>query len=359
MSRLRSRKGVSGAISAMFIIAIFFICLVSMFVIQGLTNSYNQTVLDRNRMDWERNSEHITFIRAAVANNVLNATFSNDGRVTLHIVQVWLSEFPDNNYSSANWQKQFWTSRYISSGETVNGFGSSPNFKRVNVGSIGDPVSLSGLTSQYYKVKLVTERGNTFECQVPYPPPTSGEGGGGGYVLQIDNDNDNFQYAYGTMTNWTSAFAKDVTVDPTMYRILLRNTSKKDIVILSSTIMLQMYGAVGNVVLWYVVDPPNDPGGQSYLPLNPKLWKPKDPPPPPVYPVNPSTSPGSKYVVPAGGQQYVYFAAFPERGSTWQKDPASGSKQYVLVSCILYFNFVGDPEIRTVPTPAIIQVLNP
>jgi len=360
MIKLRSRKGVSGAISAMFVIAIFFFCLVATFVITAYTNSYNQTVNERSRMDWDRASEHLTFRTAIVNSQVLNASFLNDGRVTLRIVQVWLSEFPNNTYSGANWQLQFWTSRYVSSGETVNSFGSSPNFKRVNLGSLSPLTTLSNLTSSYYKMKLVTERGNTFECQVPWPPSSvSEEGTIGGYVLQIDNDNDNFQYAYGTLTSWTRAFAKATTVEPTMYRILLRNTTKRDIVILSSTIMLQMYGAIGNVVLWYIVDPPNDQSGQSYLPLNPTLWWPKDSPSPPVYPVNPSTSPGSKYVVPGGGQQYVYFAATTERGSGWQKDPSSSSKQYVLVSCVLYFNYVGDPEIRTVPTPAIVQVLNP
>ena len=357
--KLARKKAVSGAISAMFLIAIFFMGLISFYIVMGLNNSYNQTVLDRNRMDWERDSEHVTFIKAIVANNVLNVSFSNDGRVTLHIVQVWLSEFPNDTYSGANWQLQFWTSRYVTSGETVNGFGSSPNFKRIDAGSIGSLTALSGLTKQHYKMKLVTERGNTFECQVPYPPPSGGEGAVGGYVLQIDNDNDNFQYAYGTMTSWSRAFVKFATVQPTMYRVLLRNTTKRDIVILSSTIMLQMYGAVGNVVLWYVIDPPNDQSGQSYLPLDPTLWQSKDPPPPPVYPVNPDTSPTSKHVVPAYGQQYVYFAAITERGSSWQKDPSAGSKQYVLVSCVLYFNYVGDPEIRTVPTPAIVQVLNP
>jgi hypothetical protein len=345
----------------MFIIAIFFIALITMFGLTAALNSYNQKVLERNKMDWERTSEHVTFVAAEVgADGKLNVTFFNDGGVTLHLVQVWLSEFPNSSYIGSTWQRQYWISRYVSSGETVNDLGYYSELRKVTRNSMGDLTPLSGLSnSLYYKIKLVTDRGNVFECQIPYPPE-AGDGGGaaGGYVLQIDNDNDNFQYAYGRNSSWTRAFAKPGTPSPTMYRILLRNTTGRDIVILSSTIMLQMYGAVGNVVLWYVVDPPNDPSGQSYLPLNPTLWRPKDTPPPPVYPTNPPVD-VPKYIVPAGGQQYVYFAASTERGSGWQEDPSASSKQYVLVSCVLYFNYVGDPELRTVPTPAIVQVLNP
>ena len=179
MIRLRSRKGVSGAISAMFVIAIFFIILVSLFVYTGLLNSYNQTVTDRNRMDWERDSESILFIAAEVKSGVLNLSFSNDGGVTLHLVQVWLSQFPNSSYSQSTNQSQYWISKYVSSGQTAGNFGATEDFKRINIGSIGAPIRLSGLSGEYHKIKLVTERGNVFECQVPYPPAQGGGGGGG------------------------------------------------------------------------------------------------------------------------------------------------------------------------------------
>mgnify|MGYP001122432291 CR=1 FL=1 len=346
MIRLRSRKGVSGAISAMFIIAIFFICLVSMFVIQGLTNSYNQTVLDRNRMDWERNSEHITFIRAAVANNVLNATFSNDGRVTLHIVQVWLSEFSDNNYSSANWQKQFWTSRYISSGETVNGFGSSPNFRRVNVGSIGDPVSLSGLTSEYYKIKLVTERGNTFECQVPYPPSEGGTWEGNTYAIIVTDYSTNFQFRDNKWSpgGWTTAWIKKLSGknDHVLYRIKLRNTTPLNIVIDGGSFMIQFLGAQVPSARQIVQE---DESG-SMIPNNT----------PAPY--------SNKITIPAKQDRYVYFAAGPdaEHGGgqqvgEWIADPAQG---WVLVAFLVSFHFENEPNVpRILTLPGQSQLLKP
>jgi len=337
-----NKKGVSGAISAMFIIAIFFICLVSTFVIQGLTNSYNQTVLDRNRMDWERTSEHVTFIKAIVANNVLNATFSNDGRVTLHIVQVWLSEFPDNKYSSANWQIQLYTSRYISSGETVNGFGFFPDFKRINVGGLGSLTSLSGLTSQYYKLKLVTERGNTFECQVPWPPEEE-DGGpweGNTYAIIVADVSENFQYQdkRSSYHKWSTAWLKPSSTsgDHCLYRVKLRNTTPLEIWVHSDSFMFtQSYSndAPRNIVAV-------DPTGSMV-----------DNPEPTPY-VNNSVR------IPARSEMYLYFAAVPpdpynKGGNTqvgdWQKDLGSGWYQ---VAYLITFHFKDEDMRRIITLPA-------
>ena len=324
-----NKKGVSGAISAMFIIAIFFICLVSTFVIQGLTNSYNQTVLDRNRMDWERTSEHVTFIKAIVADNVLNATFSNDGRVTLHIVQVWLSEFPNDTYASANWQLQFWTNRYVSSGETVNGFGFFPDFKRINVGGLGSLTSLSGLTSQYYKLKLVTERGNTFECQVPWPPEEDGgPWEGNTYAIIVADETNNFQYQdkKNSYHVWSSAWIKPKSTlsDHPLYRIKLRNTTPKGIVVHRDSFM--HFQSTGSDVCRRIVSPSSDVDNAQPAPY-----------------VNNSLT------IPATTTVYVYFAADLDTGD-WKTDQDTGWFQ---VGVLIQFHFSDEPNIlRTLTLPA-------
>jgi len=358
MIKLRSRKGVSGAISAMFVIAIFFIIVVSLFVYTGMLNSYNQVVNERSKMDWERNSEHVSFYSARVGSNkILNVSFSNDGRVMLHLVQAWLTEFPDNSYDESIWQMQYWISKYVSPGETVNDLGYYPEFKRINSATIGDLTSLSDLNSQYYKIKLVTERGNAFVCQVPWPVSEAGGGEtSGGYVLQIDNEQGSFQYAYNTDTEWATAFVKNTHKQPPlMYRILILNTSKKDIFLLSQTFMQQMgAGQVGQVGRFFICQPPSDPLGTSYLPLNPTLWTPKNTPPPPAFTLQ---------EIPSGESRYVYFTILPDASgsnpsTSWQSDPNYASAQPVYVSCMLYFQFEGDPEVRNVPTPAILMLLN-
>jgi len=338
-----NKKGVSGAISAMFIIAIFFICLVSTFVIQGLTNSYNQTVLDRNRMDWERTSEHVTFIKAIVADNVLNATFSNDGRVTLHIVQVWLSEFPNDTYSGANWQIQFWTSRYISSGETVNGFGFFPDFKRINVGSLGSLTSLSGLMSEYYKIKLVTERGNTFECQVPYPPPSFVSGSSTGYELVIVSDPLNFQYAAGgtgppPQADWPSAYVKERTDYRIIYSILLRNNSNRTIYFGTNTYMLQRGYSESATVQIYAVSKSTKLSDSSPTRLqNDETW------------------------VDPGKTINVWFAYDPQRDQKgyWAIDASgSGGGKHYLIGFLINWRWEGEPSTwRWISLPTLLQEL--
>jgi len=340
MIRLRSRKGVSGAISAMFIIAIFFMMIVSLFIYTRLLDSYNQTVADRNRMDWERDSESIYYIAGEVEAGVLNVDFSNDGGVTLHLVQVWLSQFPNSSYSQCTNQSQYWVNKYVSSGETVNGFGAAEDFRRVNIGSIGEPTRLSGLSGEYWKIKLVTERGNAFECQVPWPPPFEG-GALGGYVLQIDNDWGNFQYACGTMTRYLPAFTKPAT-DSTLYRVLIRNVTNKTIVLLINTTMLHMAGKVGQVQVWHIIAPSNDVVTAG-----------------PVQGRNANPYVQESQIIPGGEQRYVYFGATAQGGTTWQIDPTSQAYTPWLVAYILCFKYQGETEARNVPTPPIVQILNP
>jgi hypothetical protein len=151
------------------------------------------------------------------------------------------------------------------------------------------------------------------------------------------------------MPGYKAAFVKGPTVVPTLYRILIRNTSEKDIVVLSNSTMLQIYGGVGNVALWYIVAPPVDESGLSYLPLDPTLWEKKDERPPPAFAQYPNGQ-----LIPKLESRYVYFAASSERGVVWQLDP---SANYCLVSCILSFRYSDESEVRNVPTPSIVQKL--
>jgi len=324
-----NKKGVSGAISAMFIIAIFFICLVSTFVIQGLTNSYNQTVLDRNRMDWERDSESIFFLAAKVNAGILNLNFSNNGGVTLHLIQVWLSQFPDSSYSQCTNQSQYWTSKYVSPGETAGKFGAAEGFKRVNIGSIGPPIKLSGLSGEYWKIKLVTERGNTFECQVPWPPEEDGgPWEGNTYAIIVADETNNFQYQdkKNSYHVWSSAWIKPKSTlsDHPLYRIKLRNTTPKGIVVHRDSFM--HFQSTGSDVCRRIVSPSSDVDNAQPAPY-----------------VNNSLT------IPATTTVYVYFAADLDTGD-WKTDQDTGWFQ---VGVLIQFHFSDEPNIlRTLTLPA-------
>jgi len=222
----------------------------------------------------------------------------------------------------------------------VNGFGFFPEFKRINVGSLGSLTSLSGLTSQYYKLKLVTERGNTYECQVPYPPPSSGGGQLGGYVLQIDNDQNNFQYATGMMTSYGAAYSVPKGA-PCLYRVLIRNMSPNLILLHRNSTMSMMEGAVGQVIYSYIVATSNDVMTRG--PIMDEKGKPI--PPDPYVDDSLTISPGQHV--------YVYFGAKTQGGNEWAINPGHD----FLAAFILVFHYPGDPTYRTVPTPVIYVVV--
>jgi hypothetical protein len=196
-------------------------------------------------------------------------------------------------------------------------------------------------------VKLVTERGNTFECQVPYPPPSEGSGGGGwakgGYVLEIDNNYANFQYTISA--TYLPAFVKPKTSGVnTMYRILLRNTSIYDLVMLSNTTMLTLTpGQTGLPIIWYIISPRNDVAvSGSVATRSPIAFVPEHP----------------ENRIRAGESAYIYFGAIVECGNQWQQDYSTSKTTPLMFACLLAFHYDGQFEARSVPTPVIIQMVN-
>jgi len=356
-----SRRGVSGAVSAMFVIAIFFIITISLFVYTLQLHEYNQIVNERDTMDWERMNEKIVIPWTAMNNTpgILNITVTNIGGVTAHLVQMWLTEL--NYQAEAKWQTEYLIDTYISPGETIPDYGYDGRFIRIGGdGTARLMTSLSNLnSSSYYRIKLVTERGNVAIGE--YPPRVYREGGGdgegtlGGYVLQIESAEAHFEYAFNTMTTWSSALIKIRHNDPPiMYRVLIRNTTPKNIRLLRDSCMLQIgTGQIGTSRRWFICQP--DPTGTSYLPLNPTLWRPKDTPPPPEF---------ISQTIPGQSVRYLYFAIVPDDtwehpGNDWQTDPPYSSQQFSLMSCMLWFTYEGETEVRNVPTPVLVQVLNP
>ena len=89
---LKSRKGVSGAISGIFVILVCFLALGAIFVYAINLDRYNQVVNERNRMEWEIQNEKFTITHAQRNDNgTLNATIFNFGGMTAHIVDMWVT----------------------------------------------------------------------------------------------------------------------------------------------------------------------------------------------------------------------------------------------------------------------------
>jgi hypothetical protein len=153
-----NRKGVSGAISGMFVVAIFALIITAFFAYTSALNNYIQVVNERNRLDWEQLNERIIVSNISIDDSgVLKANVSNVGAVTAHLVQMWITKFNENGGSE--WQIQYLIDFYLSPGETLYNFGSYGKFIRIPEKQTFSSISSLDKQSRY-KIKLVTERGN-------------------------------------------------------------------------------------------------------------------------------------------------------------------------------------------------------
>jgi hypothetical protein len=157
-----NRKAVSGVISGMFAVLIFFVAIAAVYSYHVMQDKYLQTVNERHQMDWERLNEKITIPYAErLDDGTLNATIQNIGAVTAHLVTLWISAYDPNG--DPKWQKQYKIDMWISPGETKNSFGQRNYvYTLIEPGSISKTLSSIYLpnTEWNYIIKVVTERGN-------------------------------------------------------------------------------------------------------------------------------------------------------------------------------------------------------
>jgi len=341
---VRSRNAISAAISAMFVIAIFFVIVMSLFMYTMWLNNYNQVVNERSKMDWDRISEHITFNAAAVGTNgILNISFFNDGGVTLHLVQTWFSEYTNSSYVASKYQRQYWIDKYVSPGETVPSLGYYSEFRKVTSNGLDPIAPLSGLSSTgYYKIKLVTERGNAFECQVPYPPPSQGGGATSAYELVVVSSYNNFQYVCGSASghpiesDWKWAYVHQ-KVDNNygdsrvIYRILLKNTTPRRIYFHPNSTMLQLAYSSGGELAKYIISPTTRMSDTSPTRLS----------------IN------GAWVDPEGTIQ-LWFAWDSKYG--WNGDPST--QAFYVVGFVLCWRYTDEPSTwRYISLPSFVQQL--
>ena len=175
-----------------------------------------------------------------------------------------------------------------------------------------------------YNIVIATDRGRQFNYTYPQPPTEYRKW----YALVMADENDNFQYSAGTEFLFKSAFVKPKNTDTTLYRVLIKNTTKRNIIFHKNSTMLQMGGATGQVEhsIRYIVSSesqnPDHLLSYSYQMIEPSEL------------------------------QYVYFAAEAPGGDSWKTEVGRG---YWLVDFLFYWQYEGEAEIRNVSTPAVAQ----
>lgn len=171
---LKSRKGVSGVISGIFVILICFLTLGALYTFAATHDRYNQVVNERSKLNWEIETEKFAILDGQRNDDgALNLTVFNYGGVAAHIVDVWVT----HRNSSGSWQKLYSSDFWLNPAETIQNFGEQnvtllPNGIQHEDINLSQPV-VEGIN---YTVKLVSERGNTVSYLIKYEPSSEDYG---------------------------------------------------------------------------------------------------------------------------------------------------------------------------------------
>lgn len=145
----KERKGISGIVAALFIIAIIIggYNLVMLGINQyGL---YNTALVEKTSAQLNKINEEFRITDARIDNNKFNLTMSNTGSVAIGLIRLWVTNQTDG------WYNNYTLASTIGSGQTIT--------------NLGQSLPLTAKNSSSYLFKAVTERGNaaTFKLLAP------------------------------------------------------------------------------------------------------------------------------------------------------------------------------------------------
>jgi len=325
-SLLRSRKGVGTALGAAFFIIIVTLSLSALFIMSIYEAGYQEVREEMTDWDIDRMSEELSIRNvedSIMANYTFDMLIDNIGGVYVNTARIYVYD-QTNNTSFSIYDAQTGTSVGF-----ING--------TINLGEVGHRIAVNGsdlYATHKYRIVLATDRGRQFSYSYP-PTPYGGEGDSGkGYALIIADVTGNFQYqdtrfAYHVWKNAWNKIKSPVDKHP-LYRVLINNTTEKDIVLQNTSYMLTLGksdASQANLVR-YIVSKSTDID-------------------------DPAPTPFDSQIIPAGSSDYVWFAIGEmQLAGQWIGDSSTG---YFHTSFTLCYNYLGSTENRILSLPACAQ----
>ena len=265
MNLLRKRRGVSGIISGVFLVAVavmVFNVLAWQFFQQDAYNRIEQEVRQR---EWERLSERIE-ISETGSGSYLRFKVSNIGGVTAHIVTVYLND------TTANSPKSYVLKDYITANCSAWISSAAERWIYTTIPLTADHV---------YALQISTERGNLAVAQKFNPTQTLTPGGYQPMPFIFGFGYNDFQYsATGPPQgyDWKPAWiVRGAPIKP-WFRIFLNNTYAKAVKIVSISCLdayendnwgKRAYPLQSELIIeaksgqWVIFNPSNDALGQG------------------------------------------------------------------------------------------------
>jgi len=141
MRLLRRKRGVSGIISGLFLVASCMLLFGAFYWQYVAQDHYNQVMLARLNREWERLNERLLISEVQTGTATLRFNITNYGAVSANVTDLYLT----NRSATPVWQWRYSLSVWINPGTKI--------YLNTNV-SIAPSAS--------YQFKIATQRGNTF-----------------------------------------------------------------------------------------------------------------------------------------------------------------------------------------------------
>jgi len=212
VSLIRKRRGVSGIISGVFLVAVA-VMIFNVLAWQFFQyDAYHRIALERDQREWGRFNERLAILEIVAGAQYLNFTVRNYGSVSAHIVTLYF-EFINGTKSVHS------LNVWIGPGTT----------KRI--ANVGPKLT----TTDKYDFMIATERGNTFRPSEQYVSNEIRPGQGQAMPFIFGFGYTDFQYSINGPPNydWQPAWRPPGQSRP-YFRIFINNTYPKDVIVLAS-----------------------------------------------------------------------------------------------------------------------------
>lgn len=220
MSLLRKRRGVSGIISGVFLVAVA-VMIFNVLAWQFFqADAYNRLQQERQQREWERSNERLIVYLPESGISKLNFTVRNAGAVSAHIVDLF---FVFKNGTSLYYPLDIW----IAPGRTKI------------IADVGPKL----ITTDVYFFQIGTERGNVF---APIPTgsggisnePKPGQGQAMPFVFPFGYND--FQFSTNNVT-WQPAWTQMQSGTYPYFKIYLNNTYSKNVIVKVDDTRISLY----------------------------------------------------------------------------------------------------------------------
>ena len=148
---MKYRRGISSIIGMVFLIVILSSVIGYFTYAIDLVEQVNDQVIMKGIERFDQFKENFEVTNIRIDDGKFNLTIKNTGQLPINFTRLWVNNVTDNSWPLQN----FTINKVSSPGQVLN--------------NVGQNLNLYALESQSYTLRLVTERGNTFNVQISSP----------------------------------------------------------------------------------------------------------------------------------------------------------------------------------------------